>query len=133
MADRPKLAGHVRIGDHELLVDGEPFPWYVAPDVTVTDTGHPGVPWFVNVEILPILAGGTGPVLDITCHGDRSSPVIGDRPFPWFVSKESSPVIGDRPFPWFVSKDGYQVVGAKPCPVLKLAFLAEQVEDARTP
>lgn len=116
MTDRPKLAGHVRIADRELLVDGEPFPWYVAPDVTVTDTGHPSVPWFVNVEILPILAGGTGPVLGITCHGDRSAPVIGDRPFPWLVSK-----------------DGYQVVGPKPCPVLKLAFLAEQVEDVRTP
>lgn len=115
MADRPKLAGHVRIADRELLVDGEPFPWLVAPDVTVTDIEHSNVPRFVHVEILPILASG-GPVLDITCHGDRSAPVIGDRAFPWFVSK-----------------DGYQVVGPKPCPVLKLAFLAEQVEDVRTP
>lgn len=94
MTERPKLAGHVRIADRELLVDGEPFPWLVKPNVTVTDTRHPSVPWFVNVEILPILAGGTGPALDITCHGDRSSLAIGDRTFPWVVSKDGYRVVG---------------------------------------
>lgn len=109
------LAGHVKLGDHQLVVDGEDFPWYVAPGVEVTETGHPRVPWLVHVEVIPRLVG-TDIDLPITCAARVKQP----------------PVIGDRPFPWHVSEDGYEIRVRKPVATMKCAFFAERFEDVRS-
>lgn len=113
---KPTLAHHVKLGDHELVVDGEDFPWYVAPGVKVTDTGHSKIPYRVHVEIMPIEIANRGETLPITCPSRLRDSVI----------------IGDKPFPWMISKEGYRVIGNNPCPRVRLAFFAEQVEDVRT-
>lgn len=115
MSDNPKLARHVKLGDHQFVVDGQDFPWYVAPDVEVTETGHVKIPYLVHVKIIPV-AVDTREKLAVTCP-----PTI-----------RKSPSIGDRPFPWLISEAGYRVVGTRPCPTLHLAFLAEQLEDVRS-
>lgn len=110
----PKLAEHVKIGDHELLVDGEDFPWYITPDPVVTETGHPGAPYLVHLEIVPV---------DIT---DRERRAITCGP------KRGQFLIGNSTFPWYFSDDGYQVLSSK-ITTLKLALLAKDVDDVRTP
>lgn len=114
MTDKPKLAHHVRLGDRELVVDGQEFPWFVAPGVKVTATGHPGVPYRVHVEIIPIEVATRGETLAIICPA------------------KGSPIIGDKAFPWMFSTEGYRVIKGKHCPLLRLAFLAEQLEDVRS-
>lgn len=111
---KPKLAQHVKLGDHELIVDGEDFPWYVAPGVKVTATEHPKIPYRVHVEIVPIEIANRGETLTLTCP------------------PKGSPIIGDKEFPWMISAEGYRVIGKRPCPLLRLAFFAEQFEDVRT-
>jgi hypothetical protein len=113
--DKPKLAQHVRLGDCELVVDGEDFPWMVAPNVKVTATGHAKIPYRVHVEIYPVELD-RDETLAITCP-PRS---------------HHSPIIGDVAFPWLIAKEGYRVIGTKPCPRLRLAFFAVEFEDART-
>ncbi|MEE3066588.1 MAG: hypothetical protein VYA67_22045 [Actinomycetota bacterium] len=109
MSQRP-IAKHVKLGDHELVVDGQSFPWFVAPNVRVTKKQL----YIVHVEIIP-MDMATKESLTITCPSTAAQP----------------PVIGDKPFPWCISDDGYRVAGRKRT-TLSLGFLAEEFEDART-
>lgn len=109
------FAGHVKLGDRQLVVDGEDFPWYVAPCVDVTETGHAKAPWLVHVEIIPRLVGSDID-LPITCPARFRQPLA----------------IGDRPFPWHVNEDGYEIRVRKPMTTVKLAFFAERFEDVRS-
>lgn len=114
--NKPTLAHHVKLGDHELVIDGEDFPWFVEPGVKVTATGDPRIPYRVHVAIYPIEVSNRGVTLPITCPPNGRQSVV----------------IGDKPFPWCYTMEGYRVIGNKPCPRVRLAILAEQVEDLRT-
>lgn len=110
-----RFAHHVKLSEHQLVVDGEDFPWYLVPGVEATETGHPGVPWLVHIEVIPRRVG-TSIDLPITC------PANGRR---------TPPAIGDTPFPWHVHIDGYEVKVTKGLTTMKCAFFAGQFEDAR--
>jgi hypothetical protein len=111
---KPKLAQHVKLGDHELVVDGEDFPWIVAPNVKVTKAEGPGI-YLVHVEIYPIAVSNMNETLWITCPAFKRYPLIAEREFPWLISK-----------------DGYRVIHSGARTRLRLAFLAQEFEDARS-
>lgn len=96
--------------EHRFDVDGEPFPWYI------TEAGarftKQGEAYLVEVDIIPIEAGGNHDLLDITISYWRRQPRIGDRAFPWAILDGSIRVdVLDGSFP-----------------VLHLVFLANEVD-----